>query len=139
MTTQSLVPGPGPVPAASPVRASDAEREDTVLLLHRALGEGRLDLPEAETRVAAAYAAVHRHELPALLEDLPGTESEALPTGAHAPTWRALWTALVWRARTSLGDGHDVPPGAGAQRTAGLVIGLATLWFLVCVVAGAVL
>jgi hypothetical protein len=37
------------------LRASEAEREDTVAMLHRALGAGRLDLAEADTRVAARY------------------------------------------------------------------------------------
>ncbi|HEY2223127.1 DUF1707 domain-containing protein [Actinomycetospora sp.] len=41
------------------MRASDAERGDAVRLLQHALGEGRLDLQETETRVAAAYASVH--------------------------------------------------------------------------------
>jgi hypothetical protein len=56
-----------------PLRASDAEREDTVVVLQRALGEGRLDVDETDTRITAAYAARHRHELAALVADLPGT------------------------------------------------------------------
>ena len=71
-------------PAA--VRASDAEREDTVAVLQRALGEGRLDLDETDTRMTAAYAARYRHELASLLDDLPDTEETGRPS---VPTRRS--------------------------------------------------
>ncbi|MCD2195250.1 DUF1707 domain-containing protein [Actinomycetospora endophytica] len=128
----------------SRLRASDAERERTVRQVHRAVGEGRLDLPEMETRVAAAYGAVYRDELPGLLNDLPQRDStpDALWGGAEAPTWRALWIALVWRVRASLSDTPDasrrgVPPGHRRQILAATVAALAALWFLICAVVGA--
>ena len=80
-----------PVPARTrPLRASDAERESMVRLLHHALGEGRLDLQETETRVAAAYAAVYRSELPALFDDLPQRQeaAEAVLGAPRAPDRR---------------------------------------------------
>jgi hypothetical protein len=55
------------------VRASDAEREDAVAALQRALGEGRLELDETDVRLTAAYSARYRHELVSLLDDLPDT------------------------------------------------------------------
>lgn len=68
-------PTPSPAPSF-PVRASDAEREDTVARLHHALGEGRLDLAETEVRVAAAYVARYRSELsPLLPADMGGSRS----------------------------------------------------------------
>ena len=58
--------------AARPrIRASDEERERTVLALHRHFAAGRLTLDELERRVDAAHAAVFRDELPPLLRDLP--------------------------------------------------------------------
>ena len=76
-------------PSTSP-RASDAERADTVARLHEALGAGRLDLAETDERVAAAYAARHRHELADLLADLPAGDTAF----TDAPRWDALWTLV---------------------------------------------
>ncbi len=68
-TTTSPLHSERPRPESEPsprVRASTSEREETVARLHHALGEGRLDLAETETRIAAAYAAQYRDELPPL-------------------------------------------------------------------------
>ena len=127
------------------IRASDAEREDAVHVLHRALGEGRLDLQEAETRVTAAYATVYRDELPALLHDLPQHDDTVRAlTGGTAPDWQTLWTAVVWRARVSLWDeagaqSSSHPPGPHARRTAALLLALAGLWVMILAVIGAAL
>lgn len=118
---------------ASP-RASDAERADTVARLHDALGAGRLDLAETDERTAAAYAARHRHELAALLTDLPDDDRSF----AEAPSWPALWTLVVWRARTTLTGSAGPRPTAGQQRTAVLLTALAVVWVMVCAVLGAV-
>jgi hypothetical protein len=131
--------GPG-----RPVRASHAEREETVRLVHQALGEGRLDLEEAETRAAAAYAAVYRGELPSLLDDLPlPVAPAALVDASGPPSWQTLWTALVWRARASLWDGpaaaRRIPPGAGQRRLTALLLVLAAVWLLTWAVIGAVM
>ena len=116
------------------LRASDAEREDTVTQLHHALGEGRLDLAETEERSAAAYAAQYRDELPALLADLP--HSGATRAGTDAPAWADLWVSAVWRARTALLDATDRPTAAQC-RTAALLVGLAVLWTIACAFLGA--
>jgi len=63
-------------PARPVVRASDAEREETVTRLQTAVGEGRIDLDEFGQRVDAAYAATTTDELDALLADLPGDRVE---------------------------------------------------------------
>ncbi|MCF6745651.1 DUF1707 domain-containing protein [Blastococcus sp. KM273128] len=59
---------PAPPPA---VRVSDAERQALVVRLQKAVGEGRIDLDEFGQRAEAAYAAVTRAELDALVADLP--------------------------------------------------------------------
>ncbi|GAA3838856.1 hypothetical protein GCM10022243_01630 [Saccharothrix violaceirubra] len=56
----------------TPVRASDTERDQVAARLRDAVGEGRLTLTEADERLSAAYAAVHRDDLDTLVADLPG-------------------------------------------------------------------
>ena len=53
------------------IRASDADREETVEILKRHYAEGRLSSSELSGRVDAAYAAVGLLELDALTRDLP--------------------------------------------------------------------
>jgi hypothetical protein len=54
------------------LRASDAERTETVDVLRRHHAEGRLDTAELEERIERCYAAKTRGELAALTADLPG-------------------------------------------------------------------
>lgn len=54
------------------VLASDFERDDALALISDALGEGRLNLDEAEQRIDAALHSRHRDQLAELLHDLPG-------------------------------------------------------------------
>jgi len=58
------------------VRASDAEREQTVALLRRSFADGRLALAELEERAGAAYAARTRAQLRDLTADLPAAEQQ---------------------------------------------------------------
>jgi hypothetical protein len=69
------------------VRASDAEREATVVRLRDAAGEGRLTLEELAARVEAADGARTRADLESLVADLPAASA---PRGARAgaPTRR---------------------------------------------------
>lgn len=53
------------------VRASDAEREHIATMLSDAVGQGRLTLAEAEERLNLVYVGRFRHELHALITDLP--------------------------------------------------------------------
>jgi hypothetical protein len=61
------------------VRASDAEREQSVALLQRSFADGRLTLDELKERVGAAYAARTRAELSGLTADLPAAEPPRRP------------------------------------------------------------
>ncbi len=58
------------------VRASDAEREQTVALLRRGFADGRLTQAELEERAGAAYEAQTRAELRDLTADLPGAQDQ---------------------------------------------------------------
>jgi len=79
--------------ARLPVRASDAEREQTVALLQRGFADGRLALAELEERVAFAYAARTRAQLRDLTADLPAAEQQPARPGAVLD-WRLLCILL---------------------------------------------
>jgi Domain of unknown function (DUF1707) len=121
------------------VRASDRERQDVVDRLHDALGEGRLDWAESETRVATAYAARFRDEFAALVADLPTPDADAAD---EAPDWVAIWTSVVWRIRMVLWRGDErgrTPPSAAQCRNAVLLTVATVVWLGVCAVLGAAL
>jgi hypothetical protein len=138
MTTETTtsMPRPEPEPSAR-VRASTPEREETVARLHQALGEGRLDLAETETRAAAAYAAQYRDELPPLLADLPVGEPAAGWARSVAPMWHDVWVSGVWRARTTLTGASGDRPSPGELRTATLLVVVAAVWLVLCALLGA--
>lgn len=64
---------------AIPILASDLERDRATRQVAQAAGDGRLSLDEANHRIEVALRSRHRHELEALVSDLP-----ALPTAAGA-------------------------------------------------------
>ncbi|MEJ2852257.1 MULTISPECIES: DUF1707 SHOCT-like domain-containing protein [unclassified Saccharothrix] len=72
-------------PPADGVRVSDAERDAVAARLRDAVGEGRLTLAEAEDRIAAAYAAVHRSDLAPLTVDLPPPPGPSPLEPTHRP------------------------------------------------------
>jgi hypothetical protein len=132
------------VPASTDIRTSDREREEVVQRLHHALGEGRLDLEETDARVAAAYAARYRADLTPLLTDLPDGPVGGAPmwtvaaSGGSAPTWTALWTSAVWRARiVVLGTRGHAAPTAAQRRSATWLALSALAWFVICAVIAA--
>jgi hypothetical protein len=59
------------------IRASDAEREEAILRLHDACGEGRLSLDEFSDRAKAVYSSRTRAQLVPLTVDLPRTQGAA--------------------------------------------------------------
>jgi DUF1707 SHOCT-like domain len=61
------------------VRASDADRERSVVRLREAAADGRLTLDEFTERMNAVYAARTHDELETLLHDLPERVAEPLP------------------------------------------------------------
>jgi hypothetical protein len=70
------------------LRASDAEREQTVELLRRHSVEGRLTLEEFAQRIGAAYEARTRGELDELTRDLPvEPPTRALARPRRASRW----------------------------------------------------
>jgi hypothetical protein len=67
------------------VRASDAEREQTVDVLRSHVVEGRLTLEEFAQRLDTVYGARTRAELEALTRDLPGDSHAPVPRGRRRP------------------------------------------------------
>jgi hypothetical protein len=109
-----------PAPSLPPVRASDDDRLATVRELQDAVGKGLLTPDECSDRMAAAFAAVHVHELAPLTEDLP--PAPAGPTAA--PGWRVLGLLAAAQLRAAL-----TTPGTGRPRPVriALVVLLASL------------
>jgi hypothetical protein len=80
--------------ADPPIRASDAERDQTLELLRRHFADGRLTLAELEERVAGACEARTQAQLRALTADLP-PDLRAPTAQAAGPDWRILGP-LLW-------------------------------------------
>ena len=82
-------------------RASDTDRDHTAARLRDAVGEGRLTLAEADERIAAAYTAVHHHDLAALTADLPAPPPPPAPPARRRPPLPPvvlLLLAVAWIA-----------------------------------------
>jgi hypothetical protein len=69
----------------TPVRASDAEREQAAELLRVGYADGRLTRDELDERLAAGYAAKTRADLRGLTGDLPGAPTAGVTGGGPLP------------------------------------------------------
>lgn len=67
-----------------PMRASDRERDEVAQRIQEATAEGRLTLEESDERLTGVFASRYRHELAALVADLPAS-SPAVPARAGSP------------------------------------------------------
>jgi hypothetical protein len=85
---------PFPGESRARLRASDANRAATVQTLQEAVGHGLLTYEEGSDRMAAAFAARFRDELPRLTADLPAVAAATQPPG-----WRRLGTMLTEQLR----------------------------------------
>lgn len=83
-----------------PILASDAERDQSIVLLRDAVTSGRLTLEEFSDRVGRAQVARTDRDLAALTADLP-SHAPALPMTAPAQH-RALFSKLVRRGAWEL-------------------------------------
>jgi len=97
----------GPGAAVPRARASDAERAETAGTVQDAVARGLLTHDEGSERMAAAFAARFRDELPGLTADLPPA---AAPPRPSPPGWPQLGSLLVAQVR------HE----ASAARAGGL-------------------
>lgn len=109
------------------VRASDAERTATVETLQDAITRGLLTHDEGGERMAAAFAASFRDELPPLTDDLPAAPAVA----PSAVGWRAAWAVLC----AHVGHEARVSRAAGWRSRCFLVTALVAVLALGLVVA----
>jgi hypothetical protein len=87
-------PAPGPATPQDPgLRASDAEREETVARLREHAAAGRLEVEELEQRIGAAYAARTHGELAVLQRDLPRAQRSRPRPARRAPAHD--WTVFL--------------------------------------------
>ena len=82
------------------LRASDADRERTVVALRDHAGEGRLSLEEFSERMEQAYRARTLSELDSLTRDLPATAGGALDRPRPRPRRRFTLVAFGSAERT---------------------------------------
>jgi hypothetical protein len=73
---------------ADRIRVTNAERQDTVERLGRALADGCVTPVEFDERVSRTWAATTRGDLTELVEDLPPDRPGLVPTSALGPAHR---------------------------------------------------
>jgi hypothetical protein len=83
------------------LRASDADRDHTVSMLHKASTEGRIAAEELEQRVSTALKARTYGELEATVADLPGGRVRR-PTRKPARRSAGGWAVATVRANPIL-------------------------------------
>lgn len=98
----------------SPILASDAEREQSIVLLRDAVTSGRLTLEEFSDRVGRAQLARTDRDLAALTVDLPSAPPArpAVPPVRH----RALFSKLVRRGA------FELPPRSSWRSLFGTIV-----------------
>ena len=90
-------------------RASDAEREQTVVQLREASTHGRLTLEELAERTALAYRARTQADLEPLTADLPAVAASPPPAVAPRRRWLVGVFAPVTRSgRRAFGERNVV-------------------------------
>ncbi len=98
-------PGDDELAGHGRMRASRADREQTIEVLKIAFVEGRLDSGELDERVGRAFTARTYAELAALTADIPAAPTAARPARTPVPARarkRIGPRALVWGALAGL-------------------------------------
>jgi hypothetical protein len=128
-------PAPPAAGDAPPLRASDADRAETVRALQDAVARGLLTHDEGSERMSAAWAARHVRDLPPLTADLPPVPPAGGVAGpAGAPGWRPLAAMAMAQARTTVGDVRAA--GLRSPRGVALVAALVVALLLVGLLGG---
>ena len=148
-TTGVNVP-PADYASGMELRASDADREQTVERLRTASMEGRLDSEELEQRIQSAYSALYCSELGRLTEDVtppalhapamaparptfvrtaPSTNGFAIASIVCAVAW-FMWFGSVLGVVFGHVALRQIRAGGGAQRGRGLAIAGLVLGYL---------
>ncbi|MEO5834425.1 MAG: DUF1707 domain-containing protein [Nakamurella sp.] len=123
-------------------RASDADRQLTVMVLQDAVARGLLTTQEGSVRMEAAYTATHHAQLPPLTADLPPAEPERpsrsratrkSPTRMSGTGWRHRGSALQHTLLRAFAALILFVGGTGRHRR--LRLGIATALVVLAVVA----
>jgi hypothetical protein len=95
------------------LRASDAEREEYATIIREAVGEGRLDIAEGDSRLSTIYAARYRDELAPVVTDLPAGQARSQSSrGQESSRSQAgPWGPVPW----DHGRGDDWDGGRGRR------------------------
>jgi hypothetical protein len=72
-------PSGSPEASAGRILASEADREQAVASVTHAVAEARLSLEEGTERIDGIWISRYRHELDALIDDLPGMSPPSAP------------------------------------------------------------
>jgi hypothetical protein len=104
----------------SSLRVGDRERAEAAERLSAHAAAGRLSVPELESRLERAHAAVVAADLQALEADLPGPARRERDGPPLAPLVALAVVALAVTVLTTLAIGHPVPPL--------LVVAVALVW-----------
>jgi hypothetical protein len=96
------------------MRASDADRERVVVLLHEQVGAGRLTLDEFAQRSATAYQSSTIGELHALTHDLPISAPAPMPSSTLAARPSLMPVLLVLALALLLGGTFFAIASVGA-------------------------
>jgi hypothetical protein len=100
MADRNNANAPGQMRTPPLIRASDADRHATVLMLQDATARGLLTLDEGSNRMASAFAAAYLRDLDPLTNDIP--PAPAQPAGP--PGWRPLLLMVGEQFRSLLRD-----------------------------------
>ncbi|MBT2208392.1 MULTISPECIES: DUF1707 domain-containing protein [Actinomadura] len=85
--------------AGAALRASDGDRDETLVRLHTAYAEGRLTDTELDERIDLALAARTRAELGRVSDDLPAAKAPtAVPAGRPAGRFQMAYKSAVRRS-----------------------------------------
>jgi hypothetical protein len=125
---------PGDDATPGGIRCSDGEREQVRSRLAHAAGEGRITVDEVDDRLALVAEARFRHELDAVVADLPRSEGPAAQAAGWLPILGTARRQLSADAAAFLGRGQVVV--SRRRRLAIFVAAVAVvLIFTACVLA----
>ncbi len=116
-------------------RVSDSERQAAVERLRLAHDEGRLNLDEYDTRLAAAYSSVTYGDLDRLFDDLPGAGLAHVAPGRPAGATSVRPRADLALDAGTVGGMHLALKILWTIYGSAVAINL-TVWFLVSVMSG---
>jgi hypothetical protein len=121
--------------APGAIRCSDGEREQTRARLSHAAVEGRITVDEVDDRLALVAAARFRHELDAVVADLPRPEAPAAQAVGWLPILGTARRQLSADATALLGRGQVAV--SRRRRLAILVAAVAVLLIFTALVLAA--